>query len=42
VKKLPTELRIRESCGFALHVSREQSLDQEPGKAKSAAVRDMR
>src|ERR1700723_2411936 len=23
VKKLPTELRIRESCGFALHVSRE-------------------
>jgi LacI family transcriptional regulator len=42
VKKLPTELRIRESCGFALHVSREQSLDHEPGKAKSASVRDLR
>jgi len=24
VKKLPTELRIRESCGFAMHVSNEQ------------------
>jgi DNA-binding LacI/PurR family transcriptional regulator len=22
VKKLPTELRIRESCGFALNISR--------------------
>src|SRR3984957_5711353 len=42
VKKLATELRVRESCGFALHVSREQSLDHKPGKAKSASVRDMR
>src|ERR1700733_10230968 len=42
VKKLPPELRIRESCGFALHVSRGQSLDLEPGKAKSAVVRDLR
>jgi hypothetical protein len=42
VKKLQPELRIRESCGFALHVSRGQSLEQEPGNAKSALVRDLR
>jgi LacI family transcriptional regulator len=42
VKKLQPELRIRESCGFALHVSRGQSLDYEPGKAKNALVRDLR
>jgi LacI family transcriptional regulator len=42
LKKLPTELRVRESCGFALHVSHQQSLDQEPGKAKSVSVRDLR
>src|SRR6204780_4075322 len=42
VKKLQPELRIRESCGFALHVSRGQSLDHEPGKATSAVVRDLR
>jgi LacI family transcriptional regulator len=42
VKKLPPELRIRESCGFALHVSRAQPSEHEPGKANSALVRDLR
>src|SRR5271170_2522787 len=42
VKKLQPELRIRESCGFALHVSRGQSVDYEPGKTKNALVRDLR
>src|ERR1700733_5379198 len=42
VKKLPPELRIRESCGFALHVSRGQPSEHEPGKANSALVRDLR
>jgi hypothetical protein len=42
VKKLQPELRIRESCGFALHVSRGQTLDYEAGKAKSALVRDLK
>src|ERR1700685_2349544 len=42
VKKLQPELRIRESCGFALHVSRGQSLEYEPDKAKSAVFRDAR
>jgi len=42
VKKLQPELRIRESCGFALHVSRGQTLDYEAGKAKTALVRDLK
>src|SRR5580692_10850487 len=41
VKKLPPELRIRESCGFALHVSRGQAVEYEPGKAKGATIRDL-
>jgi LacI family transcriptional regulator len=42
VKKLQPELRIRESCGFARHISREKS--QEPGSTKSRAslIRDLR
>jgi LacI family transcriptional regulator len=36
VRKLPTELRIRESCGFALHVSRGQPQDPAlPGQGTS-------
>jgi LacI family transcriptional regulator len=36
VRKLQPELRIRESCGFALHVSRGQS--QEPVQEESAVL----
>jgi LacI family transcriptional regulator len=41
VKKLKTELRVRESCGFALHVSRGKSEDCEPAKLQGSLVRDL-
>ena len=42
VKKLQPELRIRESCGFALHVSRGQSSEAQAGGSRTALVRDLR
>jgi LacI family transcriptional regulator len=41
VKKLQPELRIRESCGFALHVAREKSLESDAAKAKAPLIRDL-
>jgi LacI family transcriptional regulator len=41
VKRLQPELRIRESCGFALHVSRGRILESESGQASGPVVRDL-
>lgn len=41
VKKLQPELRIRESCGFALHVARGQSLESDAAKAKASLIRNL-
>jgi len=40
VKKLQPELRIRESCGFALHVSRAQSQDALTPEQSASLVRE--
>lgn len=40
VKKLPPELRIRESCGFALNVSRAPSADSSVASRKVPLIRE--